>query len=242
LQPLLPRNQLPAFLTAEWRLLAMLNYRVAPALIEPHVPKGTELDAFRGVHYASVVGFLFCNTRVVGVPVPFHRNFEEVNLRFYVRRTVNGEVRRAVVFIRELVPRRAIAALARVAYNEPYRAVTMRHEVSARRVAYRWKVNGAWTTLSADLTGDGAVPPHDSEEAFITEHYWGYTRQRDGGTVEYEVRHPRWHVWRATNAAISGSLADVYGDEWARALSDPPASAFVADGSPVSVHFPRRIS
>ena len=220
----------------------MLNYRVAPALLEQYVPKGTELDPFRGVYYASVVGFLFCNTRVIGVPVPYHRNFEEVNLRFYVRRTVNGEVRRAVVFIRELVPRRAIAALARFAYNEPYRAVPMQHEVSARRVAYKWKVNGAWTTLSADLTGDGAVPPHDSEEAFITEHYWGYTRQRDGGTVEYEVRHPRWRVWRAASANVTGALEPVYGSVWADALSAPPASAFVADGSAVSVHFPRRIA
>ena len=230
------------FLTAEWRHLALLNYRVAPELLEPHVPKGTELDPFRGVYYASVVGFLFRNTRVLGVPVPFHRNFEEVNLRFYVRRTVNGEVRRAVVFIRELVPRRAIAALARFAYNEPYRALPMRHEITAHSASYAWSAGGQWTTIGVTTQGEGAVPPVDSEEAFISEHYWGYTRQRDGGTVEYEVRHPRWRVWRAVMSNVTGALDQVYGRVWAAALAAPPASAFVADGSAVSVHFPRRIA
>lgn len=107
----------------------MLNWRVPPSLLHAYVPSGTELDEWQGHAFVSIVGFLFLNTRVLGVPIPWHRNFEELNLRFYVRRTVGGEARRAVTFIKELVPRRAIATVARLAYNEPYEAVPMRHRI-----------------------------------------------------------------------------------------------------------------
>jgi uncharacterized protein len=105
----------------------MLNYAVEPSVLGPYVPAGTELDLWRGIAFVSLVGFLFADTRLLHIPVPRHRNFEEVNLRFYVRRNVNGEARRAVTFIRELVPRAAIAFVARRVYNEPYLALPMRH-------------------------------------------------------------------------------------------------------------------
>ena len=120
------------FLTGEWRYLAMLNYRVDAALLEPFVPHGTTLDDWQGTTYVSLVGFLFRDTRVLGVPIPLHRDFEEVNLRFYVRREADGEVRRGVTFIKEIVPRPAIATVARLAYNEPYVALPMRHSIAAR--------------------------------------------------------------------------------------------------------------
>ena len=109
-----------SFLTAEWRHLAMLNFAVDPKLLEPLIPPGTELDFHDGETFVSVVGFMFLRTRLVGLPIPFHRNFEEVNLRFYVRRRAPEGWRRGVVFVRELVPRRAIAFVARVFYDEPY--------------------------------------------------------------------------------------------------------------------------
>src|SRR5689334_2274538 len=102
------------FLRAEWRDLVMLNYESPAGLLDPLVPAGVELDRWRGTLYVSVVGFLFRDTRVLGIPIPFHRTFEEVNLRFYVRRELDGDVRRGVVFVRELVPRRAIATVARL--------------------------------------------------------------------------------------------------------------------------------
>ena len=98
-----------SFLTADWRYLAMLNYVVDPRLIGPLVPPGTEIDYEDGQTFLSIVGFLFLDTRLLGLPIPLHRNFEEVNLRFYVRKKSADTWRRGVVFIRELVPRRAIA-------------------------------------------------------------------------------------------------------------------------------------
>jgi uncharacterized protein len=234
--------------TAEWRNLAMLNYAIEPSLLLPLVPRGTELDTWRGVTFVSLVGFLFADTRLLGVPVPWHRTFEEVNLRFYVRRMVNGEVRRAVTFIREIVPRRAIAVTARLAYNEPYVSLPMRHVFGApradrtpSRVEYGWRHGGEWATIAVQPTGEGRSASPGSQEEFITEHYWGYTRQRDGGTVEYRVAHPSWRVWAVAPSEFTGSLAPLYGADLARILAGPPASAFLADGSPVTVFSPERL-
>jgi hypothetical protein len=230
--------QAPAFLTAEWRDLAMLNYEIDPALLAPLVPHGTELDAWNGRTFASVVGFRFRDTRLRGIAIPRHRNFEELNLRFYVRRKAPEGWRRGVVFVKEIVPRRAIAWIARALYNENYFAMPMRHRLepaSPRRATYEWFHGRRWNALALEFTGAAALPADDSEETFITEHYWGYARQRDGGTVEYQVEHPRWSVWRAGAATLDCDIASFYGPDFAACLCDVPSSAFLADGSAVTV-------
>jgi uncharacterized protein len=240
------------FLTAEWRHLVMLNYEVPAPLLEALVPRGTVLDLWQGRALASVVGFRFLHTRLLGIPVPFHRSFDEVNLRFYVRRELaDGEVRRGVVFIRELVPRRMIAWTARLAYNEPYRALPMRSEVPAVRDAgsatlrYQWlrpaPAGRTWEGFEVRTTGDAVLPTAESEARFITEHYWGYTPQRDGGTVEYEVRHPSWRVQVAEISTLDVDVASLWGREFVDPLAAAPRSAFVAEGSAVSVLWPRRV-
>jgi len=233
------------FLTAEWRWLAMLNYEVDPAVLRPYVPAGTELDSFNGKTYASVVGLLFRDTRVRGVEIPFHTHFEEVNLRLYVRRTVGTETRRGVVFVKELVPRQAIAWIARWAYNENYAAVPMRHEKSKygveRRIIYEWRHGKRDQNLELHTDKSAFLPAEDSLENFITEHYWGYVRQRDGGTCEYQVEHPRWRVWTARDAALSCDVTPLYGSAFAPYLTETPSSAFLAEGSNVKVFPGRRI-
>ena len=237
-----------AFLTARWESLVLLNYACPRRLLQPLVPAGTELDEWAGQTLVSLVGFLFADTRLKGVPVPGHQTFEEVNLRFYVRRTtLEGEVRRAVVFIRELVPRTAIATLARWTYNEPYLAVPMSHDValdptSGGRVAYGWRHKDGEYRLAATVTGPAQPLVRGSEAEFITEHYWGYTRQRDGATLEYQVEHPRWDVWERPEPSFSGPAAALYGDDFGAVLSGPPRSAFVAVGSEVAVRVGRRMA
>ncbi|MDF1504346.1 DUF2071 domain-containing protein [Roseisolibacter sp. H3M3-2] len=244
-----PPARRPAFLTAEWRWLLMLNYEVPPAALAPFVPRGTTLDLWEGRALASVVGFRFLRTRVCGVPVPLHRDFDEVNLRFYVRHeTAAGEVRRGVTFVRELVPRRAIALVARVAYEEPYLAVPMRSTTppagadAPGRLAYEWRRGGGWESVGAAAVGAPALPAAGSEEEFVTEHYWGYTPRRDGGTTEYEVAHPRWRVWAADAPTLRADVSRLYGQAFAGALAAPPRSAFVAEGSAVTVYRPRRLA
>ena len=239
-----------AFLTAEWRHLVMLNWEVAPAVLRPLVPAGTTLDLWQGRALVSVVGFRFLRTRLLGVPVPFHRDFDEVNLRFYVRRDMpDGSVRRGVTFVRELVPRAAIALVARLAYAEPYLAVPMRSTVPAGatdapgRLAYEWRLprDPAWQHVAATAVGAPRAPGPDDEARFVTEHYWGYTPQRDGGTVEYQVAHPSWRVWDVAAPALHADVARLYGPAFVPVLAGPPSSAFVADGSPVTVFRPRRL-
>jgi uncharacterized protein YqjF (DUF2071 family) len=238
-----------AFVTAQWRFLAMLNFEISPALLAPYRPAGTELDDFEGRTFVSVVGFRFIDTRVLGVAVPFHRDFEEVNFRFYVRRAGTEGWRRGVVFIRELVPRRAIAWVARARYNEPYRALAMRHRVDMEAAArggpglvrYQWRDRGRWDGIEAETRGLPAQPAPGSEAEFITEHYWGYTAQRGGGTREYRVEHSRWPVWPVTRAALECDVAGLYGPEFVDALSGAPHSAFVAVGSEVSVYAGRHV-
>jgi len=230
----------PTFLTAEWRYLAMLNYVVDRAVLEPFVPHGTELDSFGDRTFASVVGFHFRKVRIFGVPIPMHTNFEEVNLRFYVRRKTDTGWRRGVVFVRELVPRHAIAFIARTFYGEPYSRLPMRHSIeisdTAVRVEYGWRRSGQWESIKAVGTGKPQAIEIGSEEEFITEHYWGYTARRDG-CDEYEVEHPRWRVWRAGEAALDADIAGLYGERFVESLSRPPSSAFIAEGSAVTVRW-----
>ena len=233
------------FLTAEWRFLAMLNYEVDPSLLTPYVPLGTELDRFDGKAFVSLVGFRFLNTKILGIPVPFHRNFDEVNLRFYVRRSVNGVLKRGVVFIQEIVPRRAIAVVARLAYNENYQYLPMAHQISrqhdALRVEYGWRLGSIWNRLQIEAAGEAHDISAGSVEQFIAEHYWGYSAQSRGGCVEYHVAHPPWRVWRVISAAFAGDAGALYGAALASVLNRSPDSAFLAEGSPVTVYCGRRI-
>lgn len=220
----------------------MLNYPVDPAILAPFVPQGTELDSWQGKTFVSVVGFLFLDTRVLGMAIPYHRDFEEVNLRFYVRRKAGEEWRRGVVFVKEIVPRFAIAATARLFYGEKYVALPMRHSISGdpagggMDVKYGWRLRGRWNGIDARVSGPAAEAAPGSEEEFITEHYWGYSSLRGGGCVEYQVEHPRWRVWNLQRPVLDCDVAALYGERFAAPLAGEPSSAFLADGSEVTVH------
>ena len=235
-----PQPNERVFLSAEWRDLVMLNYEVTPDLLAPFIPSGTELDLFNGKTFISLVGFRFLRTKLFGfLPLPFHTNFNEVNLRFYVRRREDGVFRRGVVFIREFVPRRAIAQTARVVYGENYSSHAMRHSISRNATGlsaeYQWQFNGQWCCLCAEASGISAHPNEGSLEQFITEHYWGYTARRDRHSLEYHVTHIPWRVWTATVACFDGDGDALYGRGFGEILRRRPDSAFIADGSPVTV-------
>jgi len=239
------------FLTARWRYLAMLNYEVPPEVLAPQVPRGTELDSWQGRTFASVVGFLFLDTRVRGIAIPGHRNFEEVNLRFYVRRQAADGWRRGVVFVKEIVPRLAIAATARLLYGEKYVALPMRHSITGdparggMYVTYGWPsraFGGPWNGIGAAVSGVPTEAVAGSEEEFITEHYWGYSSLRGGGSAEYKVEHPRWRVWTLERPVLDCDVAALYGPAFAGPLAAEPSSAFLADGSEVSVYPGRRLA
>jgi len=226
------------FLTANWRYLAMLNFVVDPRILTPFVPPGTEIDYENGETFLSIVGFLFLDTRLLGLPIPLHRNFEEVNLRLYVRKRSAGTWRRGVVFIRELVPRRAIALVARAFYGERYVALPMRHAIIDDGVhvsaEYSWRRGKKWESLEVSATGELQLIPAGSHAEFITEHYWGYTCAGTGCS-EYRVEHPRWKVRNAATSALRADVATLYGEQFAETLARPPRSAFIAQGSAITI-------
>jgi uncharacterized protein YqjF (DUF2071 family) len=197
----------------------------------------------QGLHQPGWLPLL--KTKVFGISFPFHRNFDEVNLRFYVRRQHEMGVRRGVVFIREIVPRRFIAMVARTFYGERYVALPMQNRIQSdgpeSAVEYRWKFNKRWNTLCLRANGNPALPESGSQEEFITEHYWGYVAQNDGGCIEYQVRHPQWKIWATTDARFDGRMEELYGSELNAVLARSPTSAFYAEGSAVSVYPVRRL-
>jgi uncharacterized protein len=234
------------FLSAEWRNLVMLNYEVDPGFLQSYVPRGTELDQFEGRTFISLVGFRFLRTKLFGLAsVPFHANFDEVNLRLYVRPREGGKIRRGVVFIREIVPRAGIALVARLAYGENYSSRPMRHSVSLSPTGglarYEWRLGSEWCGLEAHATAIAAQPAEGSFEQFITEHYWGYSAGR-GQCFEYRVAHQPWNVWTTSAARFHGNDDSLYGPQLGAILRRAPDSALVADGSPVIVFTARRTS
>ena len=231
---------MPRTLTAEWRKLIMAQYEVDPAALAPWLPPGLSLDLFQNRCYVSLVGFFFDRVRIQGIAFPFHTRFEEVNLRFYVTRTgADGIRKRGVVFIREFVPRAAITLIASSLYEEPYATLPMRHRISstpgALAVSYSWRPGKTWHSLAVEA--DPAAQPiaPGSEEEFITEHYWGYTKRSRGTTSEYAVQHPRWQVYPIRGFTVESDFGALYGPAFASIDPAKPASVLLAEGSAVTV-------
>ena len=214
----------------------MANYEVDPSLLADRVPAGTELDLHEGKCFVSLVGFMFLDTRVLDFLVPFHVNFEEVNLRFYVRRETDGEVRRGVVFIKEIVPRFAIAQVARTLYGEPYECWKMSNFRDGDRVCYTWEKGGHTNSLGVGRGQSLGIPDANSHGEFIIEHYWGYTKRAEGRTDEYKVEHPKWELFDAENPEINVHFGSTYGPEFDSLTSTKPHSVLLATGSEIAVY------
>jgi uncharacterized protein len=226
------------FLTARWEKLLMANYAVDPAALLPYLPAHVELDLWEGRAMASMVGFLFCDTRIKGIAFPFHRNFEEVNLRFYVKRRVGDEWHRGVVFISEIVPKPAIVWVANTLYNEHYTWMPMRNQINmqeALSVQYDWKYKRQWNRLSATAAIETEPIAIGSEAEFILEHYWGYSRINNTTTRQYQVQHPRWRIHPVRSFEFEANTGLLYGDAFAGLAKQTPQSVFLAEGSAVSV-------
>lgn len=229
------------FLTAYWRDLVMANYEIAPEKFEGLIPSGTKLDFHEGRCFASLVAFKFEDTRVLGIPVPFHRNFEEVNLRFYVTYETEGEIRRGVVFVKEIVPRSAITFVARTVYGEPYQTWKMSHEDGESSRTYAWSRAGVENRVRVELGRNMGVPDEGSHGEFIIEHYWGYTARGEWRTDEYKVEHPKWDLFEVTGSDIGVDFGATYGERFSFLNETEPYSALMAKGSEISVYKGKKI-
>lgn len=220
----------------------MANYEVAPELLTDSVPNGTSLDFHNGKCFVSLVAFMFLDTRVLGIPVPFHINFEEVNLRFYVKRETPDETKRGVVFIKEIVPRFAIATVARVFYGEPYEAWRMSHAKMENDLSYAWWKADCANQVKIEIGENTGVPLENSQGEFIIEHYWGYTKRVGNRTDEYKVEHPKWELFDVKNYEIKCDFGRLYGERFAHLSNEKPHSIFMAKGSEVAVYKGAKLS
>lgn len=241
------------FLTARWTDLLVLNFTVPPELVEWLAPAGTMPDLHDGQAFISIVGFQFQNVRVLGIPIPGHTCFDEINLRYYVKRLVEGDTRRGVIFVREIVPRLAVSFVANRLYYENYITRPMRHAINVAgpeladddTLEYAWRTKTAqrqyWNRIATRVASPLAIPQPGSLNEFIIEHYWGYSRGRDGHTREYRVAHPPWRVAAVDSVTWDCDLAATYDAPFAEYLGGSPASALVAEGSAIEVFRGRRV-
>jgi uncharacterized protein len=241
-------------LTAQLRKLLFLNFPIPTDVITRLVPPGTEPDLYDGQSYISVIGFLFQNVRFLGLAFPGHTNFPEINLRYYVRRIVGGEIRRGVVFVRKIAPRSAVAIVANCLFSEKYITRSMRSEIQMSgdelapgdSIEHTWKSHSRhvatpaaprtrWNRLFARVAAPLNHPRPGSLEQFIAEHYWGDIRGRDGRTNEYRVTHALWPVAPADNVIWDCDLPATYDTPLAEYLAAPPTTAFIAEGSAIQL-------
>jgi uncharacterized protein YqjF (DUF2071 family) len=231
-------------LRAEWNNLVMANYVVPKEILLPYLPAKTELDFFEGKCYVTLAGFMFLNTKMRGFSVPFHTNFEEVNLRIYVKCNATKFKKKGVVFIKEIVPRRAISLVANSIYKQNYTTMSMRHfhrlEGNFLEVGYAWKYKDSWNKLSAKAHSKSMPICNGSFEEFIADHYWGYRKYNDTITYEYEVEHPRWEIFKVADYQIDCDFKSLYGPEFSTLNNTTPASVLLVKGSEIRVH-PRRV-
>ena len=231
------------FLNARWENLIMANYAIDPSVLLPFLPKGVDIDTFNGQTYVSLVGFMFKNTRLFKVPIPFLGTFEEINLRFYVVRKEGNEYKRGVVFINETIPFRPVAWVANWLYKEHYISIPTKHQweimEESKGVTYQWKVGEDWNSMSVNAENPKREMPLGSIEEYIFEHYYGYTKVDDNTTQEYKVNHPRWETNKVTDYKINCNFGKMYGKAFEFLDNIKPESVILAEGSDVSVKWKR---
>jgi len=236
----------PVFLTAKWHNLFFANYVIQPTLVKNLVPRGTSLDNWNGRIFISLVAFQFLDTKILGVPAFSQRNFDEVNLRFYVNRTIEKVEKRGVVFIREIVPSRIIAWVANRLYGENYTARKMQSKMTringqVDRLEYRIMNEGRWNMISSTVSTQLDEFQDTDLAPFITEHYWGYSKRESNVTIEYEVEHPKWSVYQVENFNLDLDFESLYGPEYAFLSDNVPESIFYCPGSEVKVRLGSRV-
>lgn len=231
------------FLSARWENIIMANYEVNPELLKPYLPNGVELDFYDNKTFVSLVGFMFKKTSLFKIPIPIFGTFEEINLRFYVKRVDGDTVKRGVVFINETVPYKIVAWIANKLYKEHYIAIPTKNEIEITKlfktIKYQWKINNKWNNISVNASKENEPMLPESIEEFIFEHYYGYTKINDLISQEYKVNHPRWHVSRVIKYSIDCDFKSMYGNDFSFLSDTKPDSVIIAEGSTVTVKWKR---
>lgn len=230
------------FLRANWENLIMANYEIEPSTLAPYLPKGVELDFYNNKTYVSLVGFMFKNTRLFELPIPFFGSFEEINLRFYVKKIENRKIKKGVVFINETVPFKIVALLANKLYKEHYISIPTKNSIDItenKDIKFEWKINDRWNSLAVKSDTNKYKIEQGTIEEFIFERYFGFTKLSDISTQEYKIHHPKWMTHKILNSKIDCDFRSMYGDSFSILNNQTPDSILLAEGSQVSVNWKR---
>ena len=231
------------FLSARWENLIMANYAIHPDVLIPYLPRGVELDFYHNKTYVSLVGFMFKQTSLFNIPIPFLGTFEEINLRFYVKRVEGDSIKRGVVFINETVPYKSVAWIANKLYKEHYIAIPTKNEIKlndlSKSIRYLWKIDNQWNHIAVNTEKENTQMLPGSMEEFIFEHYYGYTKIHHQLSQEYKVNHPRWLVNKVMDHSIHCDFKAMYGNDFSFLNDQQPDSVIYAEGSPVTVKWKR---
>ncbi|WP_298394055.1 DUF2071 domain-containing protein [Flavobacterium sp.] len=231
------------FLRANWENIVMANYEMDPEILSKYLPKGVFLDLYEGKAYVSLVGFMFKNTKIFNVPIFKFGTFEEINLRFYVYRKIDNEIRRGVVFINETVPYKVVAWLANALYKEHYTTIATKHKWNisdkSKEIKYEWLVDKKWNSIELVAKNEAKAMVENSFEQFIFEHYYGYTKVSNTATEEYKIAHPSWMINEISSCTIDCDFQKMYGSDFAVLDNTKPASIFLAEGSAVAINWKR---
>ncbi|MCC6864869.1 MAG: DUF2071 domain-containing protein [Ignavibacteria bacterium] len=227
-------NEPTVFLTARWQDLILITYDVDPKILLPLCPAGLEPDTINGRGFISLVAFDFMDTKVKGIKFPFHVNFPEINLRFYVK----DNERRGVVFIKEFVPKQIIPLIANTFYNENYKAITMTSDVDKNgqiKIHHKIKINGKFYEIKAEADNDPVIPEDNLVENFFKEQEWGFGKTKDGQTLIYRVQHPVWKIYPNAKVEHNFEFNLIYGKEWSLLNDKKPYNVTIARGSNVKL-------
>lgn len=226
------------FLTAEWLYLANITYAVDPSVLEAYLPKGLELDIVNGKAFVGLLPFSFNNTRLKNLRVPFHVNFPEMNLRFYVKR---GQ-KRGVVFIREYVPKFLVALVANVFYGERYSLAgmktTMKMDNEDISLKYEVKAKGKAFSIEMLAANKPFVPAEGTTEHYFKELEYGFTSGR-APVKFYSVHHPQWETFPLKELRMNIDFGCLYGKDWDFLNGEKPYNSMLVKGSAVKM-FPHQ--
>ena len=231
------------FLKADWENIIMANYEIDPKILEPFMPKGVELDLYNGKAYVSLVGFMFKKTKLFNIPIPYFGTFEEINLRFYVIRKDENQIKRGVVFINETIPYPIVAWVANKLYKEHYTVVPTRHSITnnfeLKKVKFEWKINNSWNSINVEASNKSNSMKTGTLEKFIYEHYFGYTKIDENNTEEYRLQHPSWKINSVLETEIDCDFEAMYGKAFSVLNDTKPEAVFIAEGSSVKIEWKR---
>lgn len=226
-------------LTCKWKKLAFANYIVPPEVVEKHLPPFTEIDYFNENCFVSLVGFQFKDVEIAGIKVPFHTDFEEINLRFYVKRFDGENWRKGTVFLSEIADKVALSTLANSLLRENYKTLPTKQEVRKQanewKAGYFWQFNSTWQYIKVTADATPLPTKKGSETEFIIHRLWGYGKHNEEVTNEYNISHPRWNTYKIKDYSVNVDFAKIFGPEFSILGAATPHSVILAEGSSISV-------